>query len=73
MAQLFRPVASRHAGFNRQATRREMMTKNALDEATIRTLMDDIANAVRAKDADGVLSHYVRNPLHFARAVFLTF
>jgi PhnB protein len=42
-----------------------MMTKRALDEATIRTLIDDMAKAVRAKDADGVLSHYAANTVRF--------
>jgi ketosteroid isomerase-like protein len=42
-----------------------MMTKRALDETTIRTLIDDMAKALREKDADRVLSHYAANTVRF--------
>jgi ketosteroid isomerase-like protein len=42
-----------------------MMTKKALDEATIRILIDDMAKALRAKDADRVMSHYAANTVRF--------
>jgi ketosteroid isomerase-like protein len=41
------------------------MTKKALDEATIRILIDDMAKAFRAKDADRVMSHYAANAVRF--------
>jgi ketosteroid isomerase-like protein len=38
------------------------------DEAQIRKVIDDWAYALRNKDADGVLSHYVPSLIHFSLA-----
>ena len=43
------------------------MTK-AIEEAQIRTLIDNWANAMRAKDADGVVSHYTADNVKFTLA-----
>ena len=47
-----------------------MTAKNSktADEARIRALVDDWANALRAKDADGVASHYAADNVMFVLA-----
>jgi ketosteroid isomerase-like protein len=49
---------------------KEMTTANtkAIEEAQIRTLIDNWANAMRAKDADGVVSQYVADNVKFTLA-----
>jgi ketosteroid isomerase-like protein len=43
----------------------------AINEAQIRALRDDLANALRAKDADGVTSHYAADIAMFVFATSL--
>jgi len=40
----------------------------AIEEAQIRTLIDNWANALRAKDADGVVSQYAADNVKFILA-----
>jgi ketosteroid isomerase-like protein len=49
---------------------KEMTTANtkAIEEAQIRTLIDNWANALRAKDANGVVSHYAADNVKFILA-----
>jgi ketosteroid isomerase-like protein len=50
--------------------RKENVSKKnkATDETQIRKLIDDWADALRNKDAEGVLSHYAPRPVHFSLA-----
>lgn len=52
-----------------------MPTENDMadDEALIRTLRDELTNAIRAKDADGVVSHYAAETVMFVLAPPLQF
>lgn len=52
-----------------------MTTDNnkANDEALIRTLRDELTNAIRAKDADAVVSHYAAETVMFVLAPPLQF
>jgi len=46
-----------------------MSKKNkATDETQIRKMIDDWADALRNKNAEGVLSHYTLRPVHFSLA-----
>ena len=45
-----------------------MKTHNNTDEAQIRTLLDDLASAIRAKDADRALSYYAAENVQFLLA-----
>lgn len=47
-----------------------MQTKNSkrIEEAEIRTTLDGWANALRSKDVDGVISHYVTDVVQFLLA-----
>jgi hypothetical protein len=49
---------------------KEMTTANtkAIEEAQIRTLIDNWANALRAKDANGVVSQYAADNVKFILA-----
>jgi hypothetical protein len=49
---------------------KEMTTANtkAIEEAKIRTLIDNWAKAMRAKDADGVVSQYATESVKFILA-----
>lgn len=51
-----------------------MTTENKTnDEALICALRDKLTNAIRAKDADGVISHYAAQPVMFVLAPPLQF
>src|SRR5262245_5273845 len=42
--------------------------KTTADEAQIRHLIDQMSNAIRTKDADGVVRHHAENYVHFSLA-----
>lgn len=46
---------------------------NASDEARIRTLRDELTNAIRAKDADALISHFAAEVVMFVLAPPLQF
>jgi PhnB protein len=53
---------------------KEMPTENeANDEARIRTLRDEITNAIHAKDADALISHFAAESVMFVLAPPLQF